>query len=103
MAEWMKGFYIGEGVKNPRRTKQRIDSGKITPGIYLVTLSDNPNHLMEIIPALMLLQKPFQSLCPPVIGMASDKDEAMELVRRITEEVYQATGAFQIEEYWKNR
>lgn len=38
-----------------------------------------------------------------IIGLAGDKDEAVDMVVEIIQEVYDATGDFRIEEYWKNR
>ena len=36
-----------------------------------------------------------------VVGMVADK--AVDMVVEIIQEVYDATGDFRIEEYWKNR
>ena len=55
---------------------------------------------------LSLFQKIQQSaadICPEIIGLAGDKDEAVDMVVEIIQEVYDATGDFRIEEYWKNR
>lgn len=103
MLKWQRNFYIGEGVKEPRKIRRKIEDGKFVPGIYLLTLSDNPANVMEIIPASMLMQRSYAGICPPVIGMAKGKDEALELVRSIIEEVYGATGSFSVSEYLKNR
>lgn len=103
MLKWKKNYYIGEGVKAPVKVQAEINAGKPVPGIYLVTLSDNPGNIMEIVPAVMLAQKAAYDLCPPIIGMAKGKKKALELVRQITEEVYDKTGSFQVEEYMKNR
>ena len=44
-----------------------------------------------------------QYIRPEIIGLAGDKDEAVDMVVEIIQEVYDATGDFRIEEYWKNR
>ena len=103
MLKWYKNFYVGEGLKNPDIIKKKIEDGKLTFGIYLITLSDNPDNLLEIIPAAMLLQKTFYELCPEIIGMARGKDDAIDMVTDIVMEIYRATGAFQVKEYFKNR
>ena len=54
---------------------------------------------MDIIPAAMLLQKSFYGICPKIIGMANGKDEALEMVRSLIEEIYTETGTFQVAEY----
>ena len=57
MLKWQKNFLTGETVKKPEKIKKKLDAGKFVYDIYLLTLSDNPDNLMDIIPAAMLLQK----------------------------------------------
>lgn len=103
MLKWQRKLYTGESVKESYKIRRKIEAGKLVPGIYLLTLSDNPANVMEIIPAAMLIQRSYAGICPPVIGMAKGKDEALELVRTIIEEVYGTTGSFSVSEYLKNR
>ena len=71
------------------------------PGIYLVTFSDNPHNILEIIPAVTLFQKTAARLCPEIVGMAKGMDEAMELVQMIVQTVYEETGDVLVEKYLK--
>ena len=59
MLTWQDGYRIGEGVKKAEKVKSRLDAGKFVQGIYLLTLSENPANIMDVIPAAMLLQKSF--------------------------------------------
>ena len=45
MLKWHKLYYTGSGVKNSSRIRRRLEHGKPVPGIYLITLSDNPRIL----------------------------------------------------------
>lgn len=103
MLKWHENFYIGENVRDAEKIRQKLDQGKLVPGIYLLTLSDNPHNILEILPAVTLFQKTAARLCPEVIGMAGGMDEAMELVRSIVQTVYRETGDVQVQEYLKNR
>lgn len=103
MLKWHENFYIGENVRDAEKIRQKLDQGKLVPGIYLLTLSDNPHNILEILPAVMLFQKTAARLCPEVVGMAGGMDEAMELVRSIVQTVYRETGDVQVQEYLKNR
>ena len=96
-------YYVGEGIKDAEKTKKRIDAGKVALGVYLVTLSENPGNLLEIIPSYMLIQKSYYAKCPEIIGMAKGKDEATDLAVDIVKNIYGETGAFQVKEYFKNR
>lgn len=103
MVKWLKNYYVGEGVKEPGKVRRKIRAGKFVPGIYLLTLSNNPANLCEIIPAAMLMQKSYAGICPPIFGMAKGKNEAMEMVSDILGEIYRETGSFQVTDYLKNR
>jgi hypothetical protein len=103
MPAWMENYYIGEGIKNPAKIRSKIDQGKLVPGIYLVTLSDNPGNILEIIPAAQLLQRALLEICPEIIGMAGGKEEALELVTNLVRMVYAETGSVSVQEYLKNR
>lgn len=103
MLKWQKDYYVGEGIKNPEKIKTKINAGRVTLGIYLITLSENPGNLLEIIPAAMLFQKSYYAICPEIIGMAKGKDDAIDLAAAIVKEIYETTGAFQVKEYLKNR
>lgn len=103
MLKWHRNLYTGESVTEPRKIRRKIEAGKFVPGICLLTLSENPANVMEIVPAAMLMQRSYAGICPLIIGMAKGKDEALELVRTIIDEVYGATGSFSVSEYIKNR
>lgn len=100
---WKEKFYIDNSIKDPDKIRRAVDRRKPVPGVYLLTLSDTPGNILEIIPASLMLQKTLRRLCPPVLGMAKGKDSAMELAVMIIEEVYHNTGGFQIKEYMENR
>ena len=82
---------------------EQLNSGKPVLGIYLLTLAENPVNLMDIIPAAMLIQKSFYGICPKIIGMAKGKEEALEMVRSLIDEMYRETGTFATAEYIENR
>ena len=103
MLIWQENFLTGGSVKNPEKIKKKLNDGKLVPGIYLLTLSENPSNLMDIIPAAMLIQKSFYGICPKIIGMAKGKDEALEMVRGLIDEMYTETGTFATAEYVENR
>lgn len=103
MLKWWEHCYISEGIKGSAFLRGKINGGKAAPGIYLVTLSHNPHNIMEIIPAVVLVQKAAYELCPLIIAMAKGKEEAIELAIKIAETCYKEIGSFQIKEYIKNR
>ena len=93
MPKWITDYYIGAGIKHPKKTRKKIDAGHLTVDVYLITLSENPGNLLEIIPASMLVQKSYARICPTIVGMEKGKDAA----------IYETTGHFQVKDYFKNR
>ena len=53
MLKWQENFLAGESVKDPEEIKKKLNSGKPVLGIYLLTLSENPVNLMDIILSLI--------------------------------------------------
>lgn len=103
MLKWCRDLRIGESVKKTDRIRRKLNHGKIVPGVYLITFSENPRNLLEIKPALTMIQQSAADICPEIIGLAGNKDEAVEMTVEIIQEVYDRTGDFRVEEYWKNR
>ncbi len=103
MQNWIEDYYIGAGIKNPQKTRKKIDAGRLTVGVYLITLSENPGNLLEIIPASLLMQKTYARICPTIVGMEKGKDAAIDMAAGIIKEIYETTGQFQVREYFKNR
>jgi len=96
MLKWHKHYYTGSGVKNSSRIRRRLEHGKPVPGIY-------PRNLLEILPALTLIQESAADMCPEIVGIAKGKEEAMDLVTEMIRTIFSETGGFEVKEYWKNR
>ena len=103
MLKWREDYYVGEGIKDAAKATKCHLAGKMALGVYLVTLSENPGNLLEIVPSYMLIQKSYYARCPEIIGMAKGKEKAIDLAVDIVKNIYGETGAFQIKEYFKNR
>ncbi len=103
MLKWHKHYYTGSSVKNSSRIRRRLEHGKPVPGIYLITLSDNPRNLLEILPALTLVQESAADMCPEIVGIAKGKEEAMELITDMIRTILMKPVNLIVKEYWKNR
>lgn len=69
MLKWCKDLRIGEGVKKADKIRRKLNHGKIVPGVYLITFSENPRNLLEIIPALTIIQQSAADICPEIIDL----------------------------------
>lgn len=103
MLKWLDDGYVGESITDPQGIRRKVEKGNILPGIFLITLSEHPDHILEFFPCNMILNKRLRNRCPMIIGMARGKREAMELTCRIISNIYYETKGFQVAEYLKNR
>lgn len=98
--KWYPDLYTGEGAAKKRRkivSKLNRNAGMLD--IYLVTLSNNPSNLLEIISSAYLQQKAVRRNLPMIVGIGKGYEEARQLAVSIIEEVYRATGAFDVRAY----
>lgn len=97
--KFYKYLYIGDTVKNPAKAKRRL---KLHIGqlLYVITISQGQDQL-EIYHSAYLKQRYYRHHPPVIIGIASSRQEAVELVIRITRECLLATGECDLKEYLK--
>lgn len=93
MLNWYKGLYVGNNAKKKKRKLiRRINQGAGVIDVYLITLASNSRDQLDIFSANELLQKSRRKNCPVIVGLACGYWEALELVTRMTEQTYRATG-----------
>lgn len=96
---WYKKLYLGESIKQARWVRYRISYGKKPQGYYCITLSEHKANLLDIYPSRLLRSEGFNSDALCIVGLASDKKEAFDVVRNIIEDVYVHTRGFDIKGY----
>lgn len=97
---YFKELYISEELKG--REKEVIDhleKKEFQFRIYLIALPENKNNQLEIYHSGMLNQKWYEDEDVFVVGLAKGYLQALELVRRITEETVEKTGDADIRQY----
>ena len=83
MIRWARNPYLGEGIEDWKEIRTKVNKGDFLPTIFLVTLSNHPDHVLEIIPSFMLRQRWNRKTCPKIVGIDKGKKEAMNLVADI--------------------
>ncbi len=102
--KWYKKLYYGE---NARKVKYKIfgkiAKSRLTFDTFLIMLPSNKENLLDIMSADVLKQPHFKNKKIQdsiyIVGIAKGKEEALEVVRVIIDEVYQATKGFDIPKY----
>lgn len=97
--EFYPRLYVGKKVKNPTKLKAKLAKHAKLSDAYVITLSKNQHDQLEIQKAGCLAQKYYRLNPPYVIGLATDYDEAIEIVQQIVQETYAAQGNCKLKEY----
>lgn len=101
MVQWANKLYIGDKIK--KKASHVIDSinnGKKTINVCCIAFASQPDNLFDIMNANELLSPHYKNINIKIIGLAKDKDEAIDLVHGMIMEVYKATGDFDVRSYF---
>lgn len=97
-----KNLYISESLqKHATAVVQNMLEGKIQLNIYVIVLTPPPKNQIEIYNVTLNQQRLFYMDEVLVIGIARGRDEALELVAKIVEDVLDETGYVDIPKYIK--
>lgn len=98
---WYKHLYVGEKAKKKRFSMiQRIRQNKFQPGVHVLTPASNGQNLLDIYPAAVLLQDYYKNKDELLIlGIGADYYDALEVARRIVDDIYRETGGFSLKEF----
>lgn len=96
---WHKKLYFNDGIKDKKKIVKNVKKGKLQFSAFVITLPSGNDGILEIYPSYVLLQPAYKSMELYVIGIADDREAALELVSKIVMECYKATGNFNISDY----
>lgn len=98
--KWYKNLYVGKNAKENRNTIiRKIKKSKPQLGVYVLTLPESANNILDIYHSIVLTQPYYKNSDLYIVGIASCKEEAYEVMQDIVMDSYRSTGKFDIEEY----
>lgn len=97
---YYKYLYLSDKIKQKRdKIIRRIEQNKLQHDIYLLLLPRSDRNQLEIIHTGYLLQPDYPKEDLFVVGIANSYDAALELVEKISQEVYDNTNEVNIRNY----
>lgn len=97
-------LYVGESIKGKEKSiLRKIKYRRPQLQAYVIVLSQKEGEQLEIYHAAMLLQPLYFEKDPWIVGIAASEWEAYELVRKIVEEVHEATKTLEMKKYIQER
>ena len=101
MLLWSERLYISEPLlKKSEKIKKKLSQGRRVHDIFLITGPTNGENLFEVIESKELCFPYHKRREIPVYGLAKGKEDALELVRTIIEDMYRETGGLCSKEYF---
>lgn len=97
-----KPLYLSPSIKNPRKLLHGLKSSKKAGFFYVLTISNSTDQL-DIYPACVLKQPVYRKISPIIVGLASNRQEAFDLILRITEDSLAKTSHYNLKSYLLNR
>lgn len=98
--EFYCDLYVSEyWQKKKAKIIKKLRVNRVPPQLYVVTLSQSSQNQLEFFSGILLRQHVFDHADLFVIGIADGYDEALAIVRDITEQVYRVTGKADLRKY----
>ena len=98
---WYDNLYCGEkAAKGKLRLIHRLQKGKAEPNVYILTLPENrEQNILDIYSAITFKQNHFDKKVKYVVGIAKGRDEALDVVTRLVDDMYKSGNNFNIRDY----
>ena len=98
--KYYHALYMGEKlIRKKAEIIEKIENDKWQLDTYLIVLAKNEKNHLEYFHSVLLLQKSFFKDDLFVVGIASGEAGAMELIEKITQQVYDETKGTDIRGY----
>ena len=98
--KFYRKLYVSESLKK-RQDKiiEKLNEGKGSLGCYVISFTANPSNQLEFYDSMFLFQKSYAKESLFVVGLAGCYEEALEVVKSITEDAYRARHDANLREY----
>ena len=95
---WYRPLYLCKNTADQiDKIWEKATAGAWVPGIYFVTLSSEPGHLLDLFHNTMLKESIFRDVQRlDIVGVAQGRMEALRMVEKIVKDKYQETGGFDV-------
>jgi hypothetical protein len=94
-------IYLGDSIDKAqlKKIKNRLVKRPLLAKVYILALATNENDQLEFFDSRWLITRHYDGYVPYIVGFASDRDEAVELVQKIANECLKERGDLSLREY----
>lgn len=98
--QWYSHLYTGKKAEQYKKDiVQGICDERLQPEVYVITSPQNKQNFCDIYPSAMLLIPSKKKKERMILGIAITYWEALEVVRRMADDLYQKTGEVSAESF----
>ena len=98
--KYYHNLYLSDELKEKKEgIIYKLEHDKIQLNKYVLVLAENANNNLEFYDTALLLQRGWKKRRLLVVGIADGFEEALYLVEKIAQEVYDVTGDMKIRKY----
>lgn len=94
-------LYLGESISREKldKIKKRLAKNPLLAGVFLIAVSKNSSDQLDIYDAKQLAQRYYRNNPPHIVGIAGNRQEALELVEQLVRECMASRGDCALKEY----
>ena len=99
--KYHRRLYLGTGILESKldKIKKTLEKHPLRSNVFLIVISRNASDQLEIFSAKQLVQNYYNKYPVYVIGIASDYEDAVEMIEKIVQECLKARGDCALKEY----
>ena len=91
--KYYKYLYLEDGLEKKKdKIIKKLEKNRLQFGVWLIALPENEKNQLEIVDSKNLIQKNYPKEKIFVVGLTRNYEDALELVEKIVQEVYDKTG-----------
>lgn len=101
MLTFSSKLYLGEGIKAEKldKIKKKLIYKPVWANVYVIAFAHNPGDQLEIFDARQMVQHYYQNNPTEIVGIAKDYDDALVLIKKITQQCLSERGDCKLKEY----
>ena len=100
---WYDDLFVGQSISQRRKKRiiRKVKRRSILGAEYLLTLSANPDNLIDIISVQVVRQRCYPRKDLVVIGLEGNYEEALMIAGEIVTGIYAVQGNFKLREFFQ--
>ena len=102
--KFLQELYLGEKiVPKVDQIVKKIMTEKNVPNLYLIAMSNHSDNMLDLIPEWEVLQKGYPKESLRIVGLASNKKDAIKITQHIIEDSLSVTGSADVRTYLEEK